>query len=788
MTMEDIVKLKKTALEKFFSRMNPEQMKAVFSINGPLLILAGAGSGKTTVLVNRIANMIFFGDAYNCDYPMTVTDEDIAFIKGFIEGTETDSKRLSEIVAYRRVKPWNILAITFTNKAAGELKERISKLLGEEGSGLTAATFHSACVRILRREADKLGFTSNFAIYDTDDSKRVIKAVMKALDISEKMFPVKSVMGEISHAKDSMISAEEYIQQSAGDYRQLTIGKIYLRYQQELKASNAMDFDDIICHTVTLFENEPDVLDHYQNLYKYIMVDEYQDTNRVQFKLISLLSAKYKNLCVVGDDDQSIYRFRGATIENILNFEDEFSCDPNTGVIKLEQNYRSTQNILTCANELISHNIGRKGKNLWTSAGDGDKPEVYKALDERDEARFIADTIQSDVTDGYNYGDHAVLYRMNAQANMIEQAMIKSGIPYKIFGGVKFYERKEIKDVLAYLEVVNNPADFFRLNRIINEPKRGIGDATVSKIEQIASDIGESPLYVMGHATEFVPIAKKSKALGEFAFMIEDLQEAADMVTLPELLDEVLERTGYEAMLKEQGVEGETRLENISELKSTMAKYEEDAEEPTLEGFLEEVALYTDIDNLDENGDYVMMMTMHSAKGLEFPVVFLPGMEDNIFPSMRNLESDIELEEERRLAYVAITRAKQKLYMIHSQERVLYGNKQYNRASMFIKELPKENITKAESESFRSGMSFSNKPSGNVSMAKQMSIYNQAKSNIKDKQTFTVGERIRHKVFGAGTILTVQPMANDTLLEIAFDTKGTKKVFANFAKLKKEDE
>lgn len=786
--MEDITRLKRQALEKFFSRMNPEQKKAVFSINGPLLILAGAGSGKTTVLVNRIANMIFFGDAYNCDAPLTVTDEDIAFLKGFINGTETDGKRLSDIVAYRKVKPWSILAITFTNKAAGELKERISKLLGEEGSGLTAATFHSACVRILRREADKLGFTSNFAIYDTDDSKRVIKAAMKALDVSEKMFPVKSVMGEISHAKDSMISAEEYIQQASGDYRQLTIGKIYLRYQQELKSSNAMDFDDIICHTVTLFENEPDVLDHYQNLYKYIMVDEYQDTNRVQFKLIALLSAKYKNLCVVGDDDQSIYRFRGATIENILNFEDEFSCDPDTGVIKLEQNYRSTQNILTCANELISHNIGRKGKNLWTSQGDGDKPEVYKALDERDEARFIADTIQSDVTDGYNYGDHAVLYRMNAQANMIEQAMIKSGIPYKIFGGVKFYERKEIKDILAYLEVVNNPADFFRLNRIINEPKRGIGDATVTKIEQIASDVGESPLYVMGHATEFVPIAKKSKALSEFAFMIEDLQEAAETVTLPELLDEVLERTGYEAMLKVQGGEGETRLENISELKSTMAKYEEDAEEPTLEGFLEEVALYTDIDTLDENGDYVMMMTMHSAKGLEFPVVFLPGMEDNIFPSMRNLESDIELEEERRLAYVAITRAKQKLYMIHSSERVLYGNKQYNRASMFIKELPKENIVKKESESFKSALSFSNKPSGNVSMAKQMSIFNSAKSSTQDTQSYSVGERIRHKVFGAGTILTVQPMANDTLLEIAFDTKGTKKVFANFAKLKKEDE
>ncbi|MBQ8967991.1 UvrD-helicase domain-containing protein [Ruminococcus sp.] len=781
--MNDISTLKKQALERFFSRMNPMQRKAVFHINGPLLILAGAGSGKTTVLINRIANMIHFGDAYETEYQQEFTEEEKQFIGDYAEGRTDDGRRLAEIVGFRRVDPWNILAITFTNKAAGELKERIANILGEEGKGITAATFHSACVRILRRECANIGFTQSFAIYDTDDSKRVIKSVMRNMDLDEKMFPVKTILSEISHAKDSMITPDEFAKDAMGDYRKSTVAKIYAHYQNELRSNNAMDFDDIISHTVRLFEENPDVLDHYQNLYKYIMVDEYQDTNTVQFRLVSLLSQKYGNICVVGDDDQSIYRFRGATIENILNFEEQFGCRPED-VIKLEQNYRSTQNILTCANKLISNNVGRKGKNLWTDSGDGEKVIVHKSMNERDEAAYIARTITENNDKGRRYGDHAVLYRMNAQSNSLEQAMIKASIPYKIFGGLKFYDRKEIKDILAYLEVINNHADMFRLRRIVNEPKRGIGDATVRVIDQIVSDLGEDPIYVMEHSTEYVPLAKKSKALTEFAFMIDDLTEMADIATLPELLDAVVEKTGYGALMKSQGLEGETRLENIAELKSTMAKYEEEAEIPTLEGFLEEVALYTDIDTLEENGDYVALMTMHAAKGLEFPVVFVAGMEDNVFPSNRSMESDIELEEERRLAYVAMTRAKEQLHLVYAGERMLYGNTQYNRESTFLRELPKENIEEQIPKFDTSEKKNTNK---NLSLGQQIAMYNAAKKAEASSpaESYSVGDRVAHKKFGEGTVVGVTPMAGDTMLEIAFDNVGTKKIFANFAKPKK---
>ena len=779
--MKDIDILKKQALERFFSRMNPMQQKAVFRVNGPLLILAGAGSGKTTVLINRIANMIHFGDAYNTTGQI-FTEEESAFIQDYAEGRTDDGKRLAAIIGTRQVRPWNILAITFTNKAAGELKERIEKILGEEGRGIVAATFHSACVRILRRECANIGFTSSFAIYDTDDSKRVIKAAMRSLDIDEKMFPVKTIMSEISHAKDSMITPEEFSKDAVGDYFKSSVAKVYKKYQQELLANNAMDFDDIICHTVTLFENCPDVLDHYQNLYKYIMVDEYQDTNRVQFRLVSLLSQKFGNICVVGDDDQSIYRFRGATIENILNFEEEFGCTADD-VIKLEQNYRSTQNILNCANKLISNNVGRKGKNLWTDCGDGEKVIVHKSMNERDEASYIARTITENNDNGMRWGDHAVLYRMNAQSNALEQAMIKASIPYKIFGGLKFYERKEIKDILAYLGVIANHADTFRLQRIINEPKRGMGDATVRTVLQVSSDLGEDPIYVMEHSTEYVPLAKKSKSLTEFAFMIDDLTELSEAVTLPDLLDAVVEKTGYGALMKQQGVVGEMRLENIAELKSTMAKYEEDAEDPSLDGFLEEVALYTDIDTLDETGDYVALMTMHAAKGLEFPVVFVAGMEDNVFPSSRSRDSESELEEERRLAYVAITRAKEQLHLVYAGERMIYGSTQYNRESQFIKELPAENIDKQVPKLDTKPMG---RPSDNISLGRQMAMYNSAKAKSSEPaETYSVGERVMHKKFGEGTIVGVTPMAGDTMLEIAFEKVGTKKIFANFAKPKK---
>ena len=783
--MNEITKLKRRALERFFSRMNPMQMKAVFKIHGPLLILAGAGSGKTTVLVNRIANMIYFGNAYNTELPDSLSDDDRAFLSDFADGKTDDAGRLAELVAQDTVRPWNILAITFTNKAAGELKERLDNILGSEGTGILAATFHSACVRILRRECDRLGFSSSFTIYDTDDCKRVIKSILKEMDISEKMFPVRVVMSEISSAKDKMITPEAYKAQAAGEWRQSTLGRIYKRYQQTLLRNNAMDFDDLICHTVTLFSQNPDVLDHYQNLYKYILVDEYQDTNKVQFMLVSMLSAKYGNLCVVGDDDQSIYRFRGATIENILSFEEQFSCDPEKDVIKLEQNYRSTQNILTCANVLIAKNKGRKGKNLWTSEGDGEKVTVYKAGSERDEASFIANTIEDDIVDGLTYGDHAVLYRTNAQSNVIEQALIKSGIPYRIFGGTKFYDRKEIKDVMAYLELINNNGDMLRLKRIINEPKRGIGEATVRTLEQIVSDLGETPVEIMLTSDQLVPLAKKSKPLRAFAQMIDELGEMSGELELPELLDEVLERSGYREYLKAQGFEGETRLENIEELKSTMAKYEEEAEEPSLSGFLEEVALYTDIDTFDPEGDYVALMTMHASKGLEFPVVFLGGMEEGLFPSLRSLETDDDLEEERRLAYVAMTRAKKRLYLIHAESRMLYGQTNYSKESEFIRELPADNIDQKEQPQLKGAPSFGSVR--NVSLGRQMSNFSKGTSAPRS-QNFAPGERVRHKIFGAGTVLKSIPMANDTLLEIAFDDRGTKKIMANYARLTKIEE
>ena len=786
----DFTELKKKALEKFFSRMNPQQQKAVFKINGPLLILAGAGSGKTTVLINRIANMIYFGDAYNCtDDSKEHSDDECRFIESYLKDETQDTKKLSEIVAYKSVSPWSILAITFTNKAANELKNRLAAMLGESSMDITAATFHSACVRILRRECEALGYKSNFTIYDTDDSQRTIKTILKDFDISDKMFPPKTILNEISRCKDAMTDVDTYEQLSISDYRLATIAKVYREYQHRLMLANAMDFDDIIFNTVLLFENFPDVLDHYQNRYKYVMVDEYQDTNTAQFRLIELLARKYNNICVVGDDDQSIYRFRGATIENILGFEEQFGCNPETDVIRLEQNYRSTQNILSSANSLISNNNARKGKNLWTDKGDGCKVTIYKAVNEKGEAQFIADTITDEVADGAKYSDHAVLYRLNAQSNSIERALMQSGIPYKIFGGMKFYDRKEIRDVLAYLQVINNHADMLRLKRIINEPKRGIGDATVALLEQISSDLGEDPIQVMKNSEELAPIAKRAKQLTALADMFFELTEYAQDNTLEDLLDELLIVSGYGEYLRLQGEEGIGRLENIAELKTTMAQYEEESEEPSLSEFLEQISLFTDIDNLDENADYVALMTMHSAKGLEFPTVFIVGMEEGVFPSSR-VESEDDIEEERRLAYVAMTRAEKKLYLTRACERMLYGHTDRNRKSRFLKEIPKELVEKKEQEGISQAVSSISSTSGEVGTIKSMSLRQQLNIRKNDKpavetQTFSAGDRITHKIFGEGTVLSASPMGNDTLLEIAFDSRGTKKLMANYAKIKK---
>lgn len=773
--------LKRKAMERYFSGLNDMQKKAVFKVHGPLLILAGAGSGKTTVLINRIADMIYFGDAYSYEDEYMHSQEELDFLRDYADGKTDDAARLASIVAHACVNPWNILAITFTNKAANELKDRLERMLGEQGSFVAAATFHSACARILRRECERLGYKPSFTIYDTDDCLRLIKSILKEMDVSDKIFPPRAMLSVISAQKNAMVSPEEYYDTYRNEYREKEIAKIYKRYDQRLKDANAMDFDDLLVNTVKLFKENDDVLAHYQNLYKYILVDEYQDTNTVQFKLIDLLAARHNNLCVVGDDDQSIYKFRGATIENILSFEKTFDCDPNTDVIRLEQNYRSTQNILTAANVLISNNQGRKGKTLWTDMGDGDKVTVHNALNERGEARYIADTIAENVKNGMAYRQHAVLYRMNAQSNIIEQTFVREGIPYIVFGGQKFYDRKEIKDMVAYLAIINNPSDALRLRRIINEPKRGIGDATVTAVEQIASDLGVDPLEVMRESASYAPIAKKSKALTAFYEIYERLSELSETLPPSELLDEILIRTGYADMLRAQGDEGQSRLENIAELKSTMITYEENAEEPTVEGFLEEISLYTDIDKFDPSADYVVLMTIHSAKGLEFDTVFVPGMEENVFPSMRSSETPEDLEEERRLAYVAVTRAKKRLYLLHSTTRMLYGRTGANRPSRFLKELPEDNVELSKEQSYVNPNPVQKPKKPDYS--KECSEVLERRKNSVDcgasNADYKVGERVKHPKFGEGTVIGITPLGGSVpmnMLEIAFDSFGTKKI------------
>ncbi|WP_312645211.1 UvrD-helicase domain-containing protein [Hydrogenoanaerobacterium sp.] len=775
--------LKQNALKQAFAKMNEKQREAVLHTDGPVLILAGAGSGKTTVLVNRVANIVRFGRAaVSAAVPKWLTEDDVQFLKDFAAGTESDQQRLSEIIGVDIPKPWNILAITFTNKAAGELKERLANMLGECANDIMAATFHSACVRILRREIEALGYGKSFTIYDTDDSLRVIKDAMKTLSLDDKTFPPKSVLSAIGRAKDDMLTPEQLAQNSNGDFRTGMIAKIYKQYQQTLKNANAVDFDDIIVLTVRLFEEHPDVLEHYQNRYKYIMVDEYQDTNHAQYKLVSMLADKHKNLCVVGDDDQSIYKFRGATIENILSFENQFS---GAKVIRLEQNYRCTQRILDAANAVIANNTERKGKTLWTDNGEGEQVKLFRSSDEQGEARFIVDTVLSKIEEGGTYKDHAVLYRMNAQSNMIERAFVKAGIPYKIIGGLRFFERKEIRDMIAYLSVINNPNDTVRLKRIINEPKRGIGDSTVAAVEEIAQNLGISMFEVIANADSYAPIQKKAKPLQEFAQMILELTELAQTEPLGELLDALLEKTGYSIFLLAQGFEGQTRMENIEELKSTMVKFVEENEEGDLSQFLEEVALYTDMDRTDLDDDVVVMMTLHSAKGLEFPYVFIGGFEEGIFPGRMSMNSPAEIEEERRLAYVGITRAKKQLYLTTAAQRLLFGQTTRNRLSRFVNEIPKDlldvqdaTVRLQHTPVVQDTINPHTISTGGLSAA-SVSKTPQVKLDIKP------GDMVSHKVFGEGMVLSVTPMANDLLVEAAFDKSGTKKLMANFARLKK---
>lgn len=722
--------------------LNARQVEAVIHKDGPMLVLAGAGSGKTTVLIARVERLIESG-----------------------------------------VRPWNILTITFTNKAADELKNRLVAKLGTEAADVFASTFHSMCVRILRRDGEKIGIPKSFTIYDADDSLRVVKKCLKAINLDEKQFAPRPIAGAISHAKESLEQPKELAAKSekTGDFRQKIVARVYAEYQKELHEAGALDFDDLLCETVRLFRESPETLEYYQNRWRYIMVDEYQDTNHVQYMLVALLAQKYKNICVVGDDDQSIYKFRGATIENILSFERQF---PGAKVVRLEQNYRSTQNILSAANKVIEHNLERKGKTLWTANGNGSKITVRRCVDEDSEASFVADKVLDGVSVGKKYSDFAVLYRMHAQSNSIEHAFTRAGIPYKIIGGLRFYERKEIKDLLAYMSVITNPADNLRLVRIINEPKRGIGDTTVAAAERLSDATGLSLFEIFEHADEYADLSRRSAVLMHFTDTIKSLAEKAESFDAESFFDSLCEKTGYLDMLRAQGAEGEGRIENIGELKTNLMKYEEAAEQPELAGFLEEVALYTDLDRMEET-DSVLMMTLHSAKGLEFPSVFIVGMEEGVFPGMQAIYDMNEMEEERRLAYVGMTRAKSNLYLTAAASRMIFGQTNHNRISRFVEEIPdeyKEFFDETERRRQNVSYHFEEAPSGRIRTEKTFSAAPQKAQGT----VFGVGDRVRHKVFGGGTVLAASPMAGDTMLEIAFDTKGTKKLMANFAKLTKE--
>lgn len=731
-------------IKKNYSRMNDMQQQAVFQTEGPLLILAGAGSGKTTVLVNRIAYILQCG----------------------------------------LCRPWQILAITFTNKAARELKERICLNVPEGGDEIWAATFHSVCSRILRRFGDRIGYDSHFTIYDTDDQRKVMKDILKSMSIDEKILPHRSVLAAISQAKDEMKTPEDLSKEAGYDLRKVSIAKAYAKYEARLKSSNAMDFDDMLLNTVRLFENCPDVLELYQNQFKYIMVDEYQDTNRVQYKFVSMLANKSRNLCVVGDDDQSIYRFRGATIENILSFENTFE---NAKVIRLEQNYRSTKNILAAANDVIVNNKQRKGKTLWTNNAEGEKITLHTAADERDEGMYIAKVILDGVAKGRSFSDYAVLYRMNAQSNAVESALTRSGIPHRIIGGHRFLDREEIKDMLSYLQVISNPRDDVRLTRIINKPRRAIGDATITRIANIASALGMSMYDVIRDADQFPELSRSLTKLREFYELVGGLIEASNSndYSLAELYDLVLEHTNYKAFLKAEKENADERIDNVDELMSNIVNFEEDyEEEASLAAFLEEIALQTDIDNYDSGADSVTMMTMHSSKGLEFPVVFVVGMEEGIFPSYQSTYEPDALNEEHRLAYVAITRAKEELYLLHAQSRMLFGSTSHNMVSRFCSEISEEYLNKT---------GVSRKQSVSVSAGTQQNAHFDPfaftkRSTPKTQstgKTYSAGDRVLHKAFGTGTIVSAKPMGNDTMLEVSFEKVGTKVLMANYCKMEK---
>ena len=698
---QEFCALRDTYIEKQFGRLNAMQREAVFTTNGPLLILAGAGSGKTTVLVNRIANLIRFGAAHGSQWvPREVTEDDVKALRMAIM-TNTDAPSwLDGMLRKDAVRSWNVMAITFTNKAAGELKERLRNMLGgEEGDEVFASTFHSACVRILRRWAEEIGYPRSFTIYDTDDAQRVMKSVYKELSIDDKFFPVKSAINQMSRWKDQLVSPAEALQTPAKDTKGALAARVYAAYEKKLKEAGAFDFDDLIYQTVQLLAEHKEVRDFYQNKYRYLLVDEYQDTSVAQFRLVSLLTGPEKNICVVGDDDQSIYRFRGATIENILNFERVY---PGTKTIRLEQNYRSTSNILNAANCVIQHNTERKGKTLWTQNGEGDKVQVYTAENEQDEASHIADIIGQHLREGGHLADHAVLYRMNAQSAPLESYFTRAGIPHKIVGGQRFNDRKEVKDIHSYMSIVANPRDDVRLRRIINEPARKIGATTIDVIADLAGQEGVSMLEIIRHADQYAKLSRAIAPLYKFYQIYERLQDSLENKTLDEFASDVIEITGYKAMLEADAAKGHEdaadRLQNLGQLVNNVKNYcDQQGEEASLEGYLEDIALISDIDNYNESADQVVLMTIHSAKGLEFPYVFLIGMEEGVFPSEMSKYSEADLEEERRLAYVGITRAKKELYISNSVTRMLYGRTQRNEPSRFLREIEPEYLEETRS-------------------------------------------------------------------------------------------
>ena len=698
---QEFCKLRDTYIEKQFGRLNEMQRAAVFTTSGPLLILAGAGSGKTTVLVNRIANLIRFGSAHGSSWtPREVTEDDVKALRtALMTGTDAPGW-LDGMLRKDAVRSWNVMAITFTNKAAGELKERLRNMLGgEEGDEVFASTFHSACVRILRRWAEEIGYPRSFTIYDTDDSQRVMKTVYKELSVDDKFFPVKSAINQMSRWKDQLVSPAEALQTPAKDTKGALAARVYAAYEKKLKEAGAFDFDDLIYQTVQLLAEHKEARDFYQNKYRYLLVDEYQDTSVAQFRLVSLLTGPEKNICVVGDDDQSIYRFRGATIENILNFERVY---PGTKTIRLEQNYRSTSNILNAANCVIQHNTERKGKTLWTQNGEGDKVQVYTAENEQDEASHIADIIGQHLREGGHLADHAVLYRMNAQSAPLESYFTRAGIPHKIVGGQRFNDRKEVKDIHSYMSIVANPRDDVRLRRIINEPARKIGATTIDVIADLAEQEGVSMLEIIRHADQYAKLSRAIAPLYKFYQIYERLQDSLENKTLDEFASDVIEITGYKAMLEADAAKGHEdaadRLQNLGQLVNNVKNYcDQQGEEASLEGYLEDIALISDIDNYNESADQVVLMTIHSAKGLEFPYVFLIGMEEGVFPSEMSKYSEADLEEERRLAYVGITRAKKELYISNSVTRMLYGRTQRNEPSRFLREIEPEYLEETRS-------------------------------------------------------------------------------------------